>query len=69
MYIRYNDVNRLVEGHIMQLKKLNRKKLNRNNRKKESDKGQLVFKNIIGDYFVSSKEGLDRLAKIRKEIR
>ena len=53
----------MVGGLIMQLKKLNRKM-----RKKESDKGQMTFRNVIGDYFVSSKEGQDRFTKIKKHV-
>jgi len=64
MLILNHDTNRLVGGFIMQMRKLNRKK-----RKKESDKGQMTFRNVIGDYFVSPKEGRDRFAKIRKEIK
>ena len=64
MLILNHDTYGLVGGLIMQLKKLNRKK-----RKKESDKGQMTFRNVIGDYFVSPKEGRDRFAKIKKEIK
>lgn len=35
---------------------------------KKARRGQLVFKNLIGDRFVSTKEGLANFNKIKKEL-
>ena len=58
--------SRLVEGLVMQLKKRNRLASKRAERN-EIDRGQLMFKDMIADRLVSTKEGLVKFAK-RKEL-
>ena len=53
MLILNHDTDRLVGGLM----------------KKKENRGQLVFKNLIGDRFVSTEEGLANFNRIKKELK
>ena len=57
MLILNHDTDRLVGGLM-----------NKKARRSES-RGQLVFKNLIGDRFVSTEEGLANFNRIKKELK